>query len=49
VLEDVIEAVLSPETARAVYGVVIEGEPPGLDRAETERLRTAMTEERLKA
>jgi N-methylhydantoinase B len=39
VLEDVLDGYISELTAREVYGVALEGDPPAIDRVETERLR----------
>jgi N-methylhydantoinase B len=40
VLEDVIEGRVTPEHARAAYGVaILEGAPPRIDQSETDRLR----------
>ncbi|MGZ8446130.1 MAG: hydantoinase B/oxoprolinase family protein, partial [Candidatus Binatia bacterium] len=40
VLEDVWNGYISNETARRVYGVVVEGWPPKVDENETKRLRS---------
>lgn len=42
VLEDVLDGRVSPEAARQVYGVALNGEPLTVDEPETARLRTAM-------
>ncbi len=40
VLEDIVEGRVTPEHARTAYGVaIVGGETPGIDRAETARLR----------
>ena len=41
VLEDVVEEKLSPERARAAYGVVIQGSPPRVDKAATREIRSS--------
>jgi len=41
VLEDVLDGYISEITAREVYGVALEGDPPAVDRVETERRRSA--------
>jgi N-methylhydantoinase B len=39
VLSNVLDGLLSEDTARAVYGVALRGDPLGVDEAETARLR----------
>ncbi|MDE0214549.1 MAG: hydantoinase B/oxoprolinase family protein, partial [Deltaproteobacteria bacterium] len=41
VLDDVRDGYISAETARDVYGVAVSSRPPGIDEAETRRLRSA--------
>ena len=42
VLEDVLEERFTAEYARDVYGVVLDGTPFDIDRAETDRHRTEL-------
>jgi N-methylhydantoinase B len=48
VLSDVEDGVVSRQEARNIYGVVIDGDDPGLDLAATERLRARLRTERLR-
>jgi N-methylhydantoinase B len=48
VLSDVEDGVVSRREARNIYGVVIDGDDPGLDLAATERLRARLRTERLR-
>jgi len=47
VLRDVRDVVVSARLAAEVYGVVIRGEPIGIDRAATDRLRAEIRKKRL--
>ena len=47
VLDDVVQGVVSAATARAIYGVVLDGRGDRVDEAATERQREAIRSERL--
>ncbi len=47
VLDDVVQGVVSAATARAIYGVVLDGRGDRVDEAATERQREALRSERL--
>jgi hypothetical protein len=49
VLNDVEAGIVSPQEAREIYGVVVDGTSPALDIAATQKLRVDLKRERLQA